>query len=132
MMSTDQMRSRFRDGAVQTASNEQVVVMAFDRLDRDLVEAADAVIAGRREDANRSLCHAQALLGELHGMVRLDVWEHAPSLAALYEYMTGRLVEANVHKDPLPVLEVQRLVSDLGDAFRGAARAAHLDPVGVV
>jgi flagellar protein FliS len=121
MISNQMMRQRFRDDAVQTASRERVVVMAFDRLDRDVAEALDAIDTKSLPAAHQSLCHAQALLGELHTMLDVDAWEHGPGLAAIYEYLIGRLVRANLTKDREPVVEVQRLVRELGDAFRAAA-----------
>lgn len=121
MFSDQMMRQRFRDDAVHTASRERVVVMAFDRLERDLAEALDAIEARSTPVAHQSLCHAQALLGELQLMLDVDAWEHGPQLAAIYDYLIGRLVHANLTKHRDPVVEVQRHVRDIGDAFRTAA-----------
>lgn len=128
MLSAQTIRGKFRDGAVETASKERVVVMAFDRLDRDLAESLQAIEAGQGDQANTALTHAQALLAELQHMLDLDVWEHARGLSLLYDYMIRRLVAGNIMKDAEPVAEVQGMVRELGDAFRAAARevlAAH-------
>jgi flagellar protein FliS len=122
MLSAHTMRGKFRDGAIETASNERVIVMAFDRIDRDLAEAVQGLEDGDADRTHRTLCHAQALISELQHMLDLEVWEHAQGLFDLYDYMIRRLVAANIVKDVVPVVEVQGLVRDLGDAFRGAAR----------
>lgn len=121
MISNQMMRQRFRDDAVSTASRERVVVMAFDRIDRDLAEALDAVDTHSTALAHQSLCHAQALLGELQMMLDVNAWEHGHRLVAIYEYLIGRLVHANLTKSREPIVEVQRHVHDLGDAFRSVA-----------
>lgn len=122
MLSAQAMRGKFRDGAIETASNERVVVMAFDRIDRDLAEALEGLQQDDADRAHRTLCHAQALLSELQRMLDLEVWEHAQGLSDLYDYMIRRLVAANIMKDVVPVVEVQGMVRDLGEAFRAAAR----------
>ncbi|MFZ4721183.1 MAG: flagellar export chaperone FliS [Ilumatobacteraceae bacterium] len=121
MISNQMMRQRFRDDAVHTARPERVVVMAFDRIERDLAEALEAIDTSSPAVAHQALCHAQALLAELQLMLDVDAWEHGPQLADIYEYLIGRLVHANLTKSREPVIEVQRHVRDLGDAFRVAA-----------
>jgi flagellar protein FliS len=130
MKSAEMMRQRFRDDAVATASNERVVVMAFDRIDRDLAEALDALSRGDVSPAHGALCHAQALLCELQMMLDVKAWEHAPKLLAIYEYLITRLIHANITKTLAPVEEVRRLAAELGDAFRTAALAPAM-PVAV-
>ena len=54
-------------------------------------------------------------------MLDLDVWEHAPALAAIYRYVTQLLVSANVHKRVGDAREARHLLGEIGDAFRQAA-----------
>jgi flagellar protein FliS len=115
-------RARFTSDRLETASNAQIVVLCFDRLDRDLETARDAI---EREDhftANDSLHHAQDLLGELALMVDQEAWEHAGALVAVYDYLLRLLAAANIHKSIALVAEAQHLISEIGDGFRGAAR----------
>ncbi len=115
-------RDRFTTNRLETASNAQIVVLCFDRLDRDLETARDAI---EREDhftTNDSLSHAQDLLGELALMVDAEAWEHAGALLAVYDYVLRLLAAANIHKSLALVAEAQHLISEIGDGFRGAAR----------
>jgi flagellar secretion chaperone FliS len=121
MYSSDTMLDRFADGSLQTASGPKIVVMCFDRLDRDLTTALAALEQGDFYETNCSLCHAQDLLAEMAGMLDLDIWEHAAALLSVYDYLLRRLAQANSSKNAGYVLEVMRLVTDLGDAFRDAA-----------
>lgn len=116
-----QLRSAFADGDLATASPAVVLVRCFDRLDADFDTAIDAIELGHIEIANRSLGHAQDLVGELATMLDLDAWEHAASLLSIYDYVLRLLAAANMKKDAGPVVECKRLLSEIGTAFRTAA-----------
>ena len=45
----------------------------------------------------------------------------AASLDSLYEYMSGRLLTANINNAPAIVEEVQRLLTELRDAWNAIA-----------
>ena len=68
-MSSQSLRNRFSNDGLETASPARIVVMAYDRIDRDL---AGAIVALEARDVQRShdlLCHAQDLVHELHNML---------------------------------------------------------------
>jgi flagellar secretion chaperone FliS len=114
-------RSRFTDGSLETASGGQVIVMCFDRLDRDLDGALIAIDATDHETTNSLLRHAQDLLSEMVGMLDVEAWEHAPALLSVYDYLLRRLAQANMFKDAAAVSEARHLIGEIGDAFRTAA-----------
>jgi flagellar protein FliS len=120
-MSPQSLQTRYRAEALSTASPARIVVMAFDRLDRDLAGAIAAIETRQVERSHELLCHAQDLVHELLGMLDLDVWEHAGTLASIYRYVIELLVSANVHKSIRPADEARTLLAELGDAFRQAA-----------
>lgn len=113
-------RNAFTDGDLETASPAVVLVRCFDRLDLDLSGALDSITAADHETTNRLLGHAQDLVGELATMLDVDAWEHAPALLSIYDYVLRVLAVANLHKDPTPVREAQRILGEIGDGFRVA------------
>lgn len=119
--SSQLLRARFTEGALSTASGPRVVVMAYDRLDRDLAGALAAIEAKDVPTAHELLVHAQDIVHELLCMLDLDAWEHAASLAAIYQYVGELLTRANVTKTAKDAIEARRLLAELGDAFRQAA-----------
>lgn len=119
--SSQALRARFTDGALSTASGPRVVVMAYDRLDRDLAGAIAAIEAKDIFTSHELLVHAQDIVHELLCMLDLDAWEHASTLAAIYGYVGELLTRANVTKTAGPVAEAKRLLGELGGAFRQAA-----------
>ena len=83
MTNSQSLRERFTSGSLDTASGPRVVVMAYERLDRDIAGALSALADGDLGKAHELLCHAQDLVHELNGMLDVDAWEHGPSLAAI-------------------------------------------------
>ncbi len=123
-MSPQSLRARYTDGGLETASPARIVVMAYDRLDRDLAGALVAVEARQVERSHELLVHAQDLTNELLCMLDLDAWEHAAQLASIYRYVIDLLTTANVHKNAEEIDEARTLLAGLGDAFRQAAVGA--------
>lgn len=120
MFSSPNARQRFTDGTLLTASPPKIVVLAYERLDRDLGGAIDAIQQRQIERAHHLLCHAQDLVFELRCMLDLEAWEHARSLSSIYGYVTDLLLQANMKKNVEAVTEARRLLAELGDAFRSA------------
>ena len=113
----------YRANAVLTASPGQLVLMLYDGVLKSLALARDA-FDGRAEDPrrieviNRQLIQAQAILAELQSGLNMELGgEFARTMDRLYEYHGRRLFEANLHKDVQPVIEVERLVGELRDAW---------------
>jgi flagellar secretion chaperone FliS len=120
-MSTASLRSRYLGDAVSTASPQRILVMLYDRLALDLERAQKAVAAGDRETANEQLQHAQEIVLELLTSLQVDAWEGGPRLAALYNWLIGELVQANVKLDTNRISSCRQVVEPLRDAWRQAA-----------
>ena len=116
-------RNRFSAGNLEGVSGPRIVVMCFDRLERDLTSGMSAIESHDHYEANSALGHAQDLLSELATMLDTGAWEHAGSLLAIYDYLLRVLAIANARKDIAMVQEAMRHVTSLGAAFREAERA---------
>lgn len=129
MYTADAARNRFASGNLEGVSGPRIVVMCFDRLERDLVSAVAAIERRDHYEANRTLGHAQDLLGELATMLDTNAWAHAGSLLAIYDYLLRLLTVANMKKDAEKVHEALRHIAELAEAFRAAERATFSTPV---
>ena len=118
MRKADQLKKFQSDG--KTVSPERLLVLLYERLGRDLDDAASAIVDGDAERRHSSLVHAQEIVEELAYAVRPDVWESGDGLLALYDYVLELLVKANVNSDRAAVTEAQRIVADLTEAWRQA------------
>ncbi|WNV76472.1 flagellar export chaperone FliS [Geodermatophilus sp. DSM 44513] len=120
-MSAAALRARYLGDSVATASPQQLLVMLYDRLALDLERADTALRAGDRQAAGNQLTHAQDIVVELQESLRVDAWEGGPRLAALYTWLFGELVQANVKADRNRVASCRQVVEPLREAWRQAA-----------
>ena len=109
---------------VETSSPAGLITLLFDALRTDLYGAETALRESDNERAHARLLRAQEIVMEL--MTSLDPagGEIPQQLAALYEYMHRRLIEANLQKDLAIVREVAALVEPIAEAWKQAAEAA--------
>ncbi|MGY1854862.1 flagellar export chaperone FliS [Modestobacter sp. SYSU DS0290] len=127
-MSAAALRNRYLGDAVTTASPQRLLVMLYDRLALDLERAEAALGAGDREQANELLQHAQDIVLELHSSLQVESWDGGPRLSALYSWLHGELVRANVRQNARVVADCRKVVEPLRDAWREAAASLTAAP----
>jgi flagellar secretion chaperone FliS len=120
-MNASMIRNRYVGDSVATASPARLVTMLYDRLVRDLTTAEGALAAGDLEVGSNNLIHAQEIVWELAAGLDPTKWSGGPALAALYQFMLGELLDANVKKDAAKATSVRELVEPLRDAWHQAA-----------
>jgi flagellar protein FliS len=123
-MTSALLRGRYVGDSVSTAAPERLLVMLYDRLVLDLERAESAQRQGDREQANANLQHAQEIVLELRSTLDPSLWEGGPALAALYGFLHGELVQANLTGDSTRTATCRALVEPLREAWRRAALAA--------
>ena len=122
MVATGYART-YRANAILTASPGQLVLMLYDGALKALALAREgfAIPADdpkRISLINEQLLKAQAILQELQGGLNMEAGgEFARTMHRLYDYHNRRLLEANLRKQVEPVIEVERLVRELRDAW---------------
>jgi flagellar protein FliS len=123
-MSSPQLRDRYLQDSINTASPGKLLLMLYDRLVLDLMQGEVAVRAGDREQAHERLTHAQEIIMELRISLDVEAWSGAPALANLYGYLLTELIGANIAQDAERVASCRTLVEPLRDTWREAAAAA--------
>jgi flagellar protein FliS len=119
-MNANEPMNAYKEIQIKTANQIRLIVMLYDGAIRHINLASDAFVEGhRRYDAiNNHIIAAQDILSEL--MASLDFEKGgvlAKNLFSLYSFMTRRLLEANLKKDPAPLAEVKKLLGDLREAW---------------
>ena len=114
-------RNAYMSGGLATASPAKILDMAFERIDRDLATALDAIARSEIESCHAALCHAQDLVIELHLMLNKDAWEHADALSSIYLYVLEVLTRANVRKSAADVRHARAVMAEIGAAFSAAS-----------
>jgi flagellar protein FliS len=117
-------RNAYLGSMVTTASPARLLVLLYDRLVLDLQRAAEAQTLQDHAAAAPELMHAQEIVLELQSALRLDVWDGAAGLSAIYTWLHRELVRANVQRDVTATTACLDLVLPLADAWREAALVA--------
>jgi flagellar protein FliS len=127
-MSTASLRARYLGDTVTTASPQRLLVMLYDRLALDLERGEEALVAGDRAAASAQLQHAQEIVIELQASLDVQAWEGGTRLNALYAWLLGELIRANVKGDLRRVGDCRKVVEPLRDAWREAAASLASSP----
>ena len=117
----------YRRVQTETSSPGQLVVMLYSALSNDLQRAEQGLRDGDRERVHDSLLRAQDIVMELLASLDPDSGELARRLAGLYQYLYGRLVDANVRNDGDAIREVVPLVASIRDAWIRVVEGAQSD-----
>lgn len=113
----------YRSNAILTASPGQLVLMLYDGALKAIALAREGFNIPldeprRIEVINQHLLKAQAILNELQNGLNTELGgEFARTMHRLYDYHNRRLLEANIRKQVEPVIEVEKLVRELRDAW---------------
>ena len=116
-------RDTYLGGMTSTASPARLLVMLYDRLVLDLQRAVEHGDRAEFLDAGRQLMHAQEIVLELQGSLRVDAWDGAAQLSSIYAWLHSEMVRANVQRDVAATRACLALVEPLADAWRQAALA---------
>lgn len=122
-------RSRYRSNGSITSPGRAVVLL-YERLLRDLDDAATALAGGDRATAHHPLIHAQQLVDGLDAALDVEVWPAAAGLRDLYDYVGRLLVEANLAGDRAKVEECRRILEPLASAWAEAWAATASEGAG--
>jgi flagellar protein FliS len=121
---TSQLRNRYLQDSVNTASPGRLLVMLYDRLVMDLIQGEEALRTNDRNLSAERITHAQEILLELRTTLNVDAWSGAPGLASLYSFLITELIQANIKRDADKVAACRALIEPLRDAWREAASLA--------
>jgi flagellar protein FliS len=122
--SASAQRNAYGREAVLSATPARLLTMLYDRLLLDLGRARVAQDGSDWAIASTNLVHAQAIVAELTSSLRMDVWDGAKDLQALYTYVQVAMVNANVHRDVRLTEECIAHLEPLRQAWHEAADLA--------
>lgn len=118
------------ESIVDSASPHRLVLMLFDGARAAVASAIANLRNGNVPAKCEAISKAMAIIdGGLNASLDLNVGgELAKGLSDLYDYMTRRLLQANLNNDLAALEEVARLLEQLGSAWATLA-AAPVAPV---
>ena len=133
-MQLNQFAKSYRAAAISTATPSQLILMLFDGALRSMAIALNSFqepnVIRRNEQIHNKLMNAHDIIQELQTSLDLKQPGDFPRrMWALYAFMMSQLRQANMRKDPEPILVVERLLRKIRDAWaeileRSASQAA--------
>lgn len=104
----------YRQMSIETASPGELVLMLYNEVMKTMRDAITLIDQHDVAGSSRCLLKAQDIIDELrHSLDASAGGDLAEKLSVVYEYVHSKLVEANVKKASLPVLEALRVIGEL-------------------
>jgi flagellar protein FliS len=118
--------NNYRKTIVNTTSNkEEVLLLLYEKALFCLKMARRGIVDRNVKQRGENLSKVLAILTEFDcALDREKGGDLADSLAGIYHYAMDRLTVANIKNDPEAIKEVERLLGELYDGFKDAARQA--------
>jgi flagellar protein FliS len=118
--------SRYRqvrtEGSVEDATPHRLIAMLFDGALSRIALAAAHMRRGEIEAKGAAITRSLEIVGALRASLDMNVSGGLPQrLDALYDYVSRRLVHANLENDPKVLDEVAGLVRVIADAWAQVA-----------
>lgn len=111
----------YRKTQIETASPEALILMLYDGAIKFIGQAEIAFEEKNIEQISNLLLRIQAIFTELLTALDKDKGgEIAVNLERLYVFFLEQLSDANIKKDPKPLLEIKPLVIDLRNTWEQA------------
>jgi flagellar protein FliS len=110
---------QYQKTAVTTASREKILLMLYEGAIRFTRQAREAMLEKRIADKGKYISKATAILSEL--MATLDFkagGDLAVDLENLYVFMIDKLIEGNIHNNPVCLEHVEKLLNTLYVAWK--------------
>jgi flagellar protein FliS len=95
-MTAPNLRDRYLQDSVNTASPGKLLVMLYERLVVDLLQGEEALRAGERERANERITHAQEIILELRATLDRGGMGRRGRSGRLYGFLLTELIQANI------------------------------------
>jgi flagellar protein FliS len=107
----------YEENRILSASRVELVRILYSAAARAVGDARECLRAGDIAARSRAITRAQMALLELAGSVDRGKGEISERLLALYDYMLGRLTQANLQQEEAPLAEVGRLLGTLQEGW---------------
>jgi flagellar protein FliS len=112
----------YQDAAMTTQSKGRLIVLLYEGAIKFMKLAVQDLEANNYEAKGRYINRAQDIINELNAVLDTDTGgEIAANLRRLYCFMSNRLSEANVSRDPQKIREVITLMEELNQGWKAIA-----------
>jgi flagellar protein FliS len=112
----------YQDASVTTQSKGRLIVLLYEGAIKFMKLAVKELQAGNYEAKGKYINRAQDIITELNAVLDINAGgEIAANLRKLYCFMSNRLSEANIKRDPKMIQEVISLMEELNQGWKAIA-----------
>ena len=140
MSYNSQALTAYKETRVQTASQGSLIIMLYDEGIKHITLALEGMPEGKVEPENIERIHqhilrAQDIITELMASLNMEQGkEIASNLFSLYSFFNQQLFQANMKKDPEPLVMIREMMEELREAWQqvinsSAAANSEVKPV---
>lgn len=108
---------RYKQVQIGTASRGKLILMLYQGAIQALKKSVDLLEKKDYMGKGECIIKAQDIIMELNLALDMNAGEISGSLRSLYLYLYRRLIDANMRKDPAPIQEAIRILSNLYGAW---------------
>jgi len=109
----------YQDSAVTTQSKGRLIVLLYDGAIKFMNLAIKELQANNFEAKGKYINKAQDIINELNAVLDMSAGgDIATNLRKLYCFMSNRLSEANIKRDPKMICEVIELMEELNRSWK--------------
>lgn len=121
----------YRNVIAQTTDNKtEILLMLYEGAITSLRTARSGIVEKNPRIKGENISKVLAILTELECALDMEKGgELAENMAGIYHYMINRLGFANAKNDSEALREVERLLVELYEGFKGAAKLSAAGPV---
>ena len=115
--------SEYQRNAILTASPAELTLMLYEGAIKFCNIAKMAIEKGDIQKAHDNIMRAQRVITEFRATLdhKYPVWE---DFERVYDYIYRKLVEANMHKDLVPLEEALKYIREMRDTWKEVMRLA--------
>lgn len=122
-MALNNAYDQYKENSIYTASPEELTFMLYNGLVKFLMQAQMSMNEKNIEKANNCIIKAQNIINEFRCTLDMK-YDISKQLDAIYEYMNGRLLDANIKKDEKIIEEVLGYSRELRNTWEQAMKMA--------
>lgn len=112
---------QYMQQSVSTMTPAQLLIALYDKAEQELNKAIYYIENNEVENASKSIFKVQDIVAMLDSSLRMK-YEVSDNLAALYQFFTEQLIQANIHKEIDILKSLIPFFVDLKDAFTQISR----------
>ncbi|MDR2530435.1 MAG: flagellar export chaperone FliS [Oscillospiraceae bacterium] len=116
----------YRRNSIMTANPMELVIMLFDGIRRDLLQAKALLQRTQLEAAHAKLINAQEIVTELLNSLDLKL-DLAQEIVPIYDFIYNELVAINITKDAERIDPLMELVTEWREIWQSVANAVRME-----